>query len=166
MSRPRVAVVMGSDSDWSVMQACAARLKDFGLACDVQVLSAHRTPEDLATYVTGAREKGIEVFIAGAGMSAALAGTIAAQTTLPVIGVPIDSGSLGGIDALLSTVQMPAGVPVAGMAVGESGAINAAVLAAQILAVKDEALACKVDAFRQEQAERVRRKNRELRTEI
>ena len=166
MSRPRVAVVMGSDSDWSVMQACASRLKDFGLECDVQVLSAHRTPEDLAAYVTGAREKGIEVFIAGAGMSAALAGTIAAQTTLPVIGVPIDSGSLGGIDALLSTVQMPAGVPVAGMAVGEPGAINAAVLAAQVLALKDETLAAKVDAFKQEQAERVRQKNREHRREV
>lgn len=162
MSRPRVAVVMGSDSDWSVMQACASRLKDFGLECDVQVLSAHRTPEDLATYVTGAREKGIEIFIAAAGMSAALAGTIAAQTTLPVIGVPIDSGSLGGIDALLSTVQMPAGVPVAGMAVGEPGAINAAVLAAQVLALKDETLTAKVDAFKQSQAEGVRQKNREF----
>ncbi len=120
----------------------------------------------MAAYVTGAREKGIEIFIAGAGMSAALAGTIAAQTTLPVIGVPIDSGSLGGIDALLSTVQMPPGVPVAGMAVGEPGAINAAVLAAQVLALKDETLAAKVDAFRQSQAEGVRQKNRELRRKV
>ncbi len=166
MSRARVAILMGSDSDWEVMQDCAAQLGEFGMQADVQVMSAHRTPDDVAAYVKTAREKGIDVFIAAAGMSAGLAGMIAGLTTLPVIGVPVDSGSLGGMDALLSTVQMPPGVPVAGMAIGRAGAKNAAILAAQILALKDETLAARLKAFKQAQAEEVRQKNQNFRSII
>lgn len=162
MGKPRVAVLMGSDSDWKVMQACAAQLADFGIDADVQVMSAHRTPEDVVAYVKAAGQNDIAVFVAGAGMSAALAGTIAAHTMLPVIGVPIDSGSLNGMDALLSTVQMPPGVAVAGMAVGKAGAINAALFAAQILALSDATLKRKLDEFKKSRADQVRQANRRL----
>lgn len=163
MSECRVAVIMGSDSDWNVMQSCVEQLKAFGLTAEVRVLSAHRTPSDVVEFVQSAAEQGVEVFIAAAGMSAALAGTVAAHTNRPVIGVPVDSGGLGGLDALLSTVQMPPGVPVAGMAIGKPGARNAAILAAQILALKDDSVASKLTAFKTKQAEEVRRKDRDLR---
>ncbi len=163
MSERRVAVIMGSDSDWKVMQSCVEQLEALGLTAEVRVLSAHRTPGDVIEFVQSAAEQGIEVFIAAAGMSAALAGTVAAHTNRPVIGVPVDSGSLGGLDALLSTVQMPPGVPVAGMAIGKPGARNAAILAAQILALKDDAVAAALTAFKSKQAEEVRRKDRDLR---
>ena len=163
MSECRVAVMMGSDSDWKVMQACVEQLEDFGLTAEVRVLSAHRTPSDVTEFVQSAAEQGIEVFIAAAGMSAALAGTVAAHTNRPVIGVPVDSGGLGGLDALLSTVQMPPGVPVACMAIGKPGARNAAILAAQILALKDDSVASALTAFKKKQAEEVRRKDRNLR---
>ncbi|MCH8964734.1 MAG: 5-(carboxyamino)imidazole ribonucleotide mutase [Planctomycetes bacterium] len=163
MSECRVAVIMGSDSDWNVMQSCVEQLKAFGLTAEVRVLSAHRTPGDVVEFVQSAAEQGIEVFIAAAGMSAALAGIVAAHTNRPVIGVPVDSGGLGGLDALLSTVQMPPGVPVAGMAIGKPGARNAAILAAQILALKDDSVASALTAFKTKQAEEVRRKDRDLR---
>ena len=163
MSECRVAVMMGSDSDWKVMQSCVEQLEALGLTAEVRVLSAHRTPGDVVEFVQSADKQGIEVFIAAAGMSAALAGTVAAHTNRPVIGVPVDSGGLGGLDALLSTVQMPPGVPVAGMAIGKPGARNAAILAAQILALKDDSVASALTAFKKKQAEEVRRKDRDLR---
>ncbi len=163
MNECRVAVIMGSDSDWSVMQSCVEQLEALGLSAEVRVLSAHRTPGDVVEFVQSAQEQGIEVFIAAAGMSAALAGTVAAHTTRPVIGVPVESGGLGGLDALLSTVQMPPGVPVAGMAIGKPGARNAAILAAQILALKDDSVASALTAFKKNQADEVRRKDRGLR---
>ncbi len=166
MRSPRVAVMMGSDSDWKVMQACAAQLAEFGVEADVQVMSAHRTPDDVVAYVKSAGQNGIAVFVAGAGMSAALAGTIAAHTTLPVIGVPIDSGFMNGMDALLSTVQMPPGIAVAAMAVGKAGAINAAIFAVQILALSDATLKQKLDEFRKSRADKVREANSRLQSEM
>jgi phosphoribosylaminoimidazole carboxylase PurE protein len=146
----QVAILMGSDSDWETMSAAAKRLEAFGIGYDVRVLSAHRTPQRTAEYATGAAARGIKVFICGAGGAAHLAGAVAAQTTLPVIGVPLDASSLNGLDALLATVQMPKGVPVATVAVGGAGAENAAILAAQILALADSALADKLAAFKKE----------------
>ena len=163
MSECRVAVIMGSDSDWKVMESCVEQLKALGLTAEVRVLSAHRTPGDVVEFVRSASEQGIEVFIAAAGMSAALAGTVAAHTNRPVIGVPVDSGGLGGLDDLLSTVQMPPGVPVAGMAIGKPGARNAAILAAQILALKDDSVASALTALQEKQADDVRRQDRGLR---
>ena len=155
MSECRVAVIMGSDSDWKVMQSCVEQLEALGLTAEVRVLSAHRTPSDVIEFVQSAEEQGIEVFIAAAGMSAALSGAVAAHTNRPVIGVPVDSGGLGGLDALLSTVQMPPGVPVAGMAIGKPGAINAALLAAAILGTTDDAVATALDEYRQSQCNAV-----------
>jgi phosphoribosylaminoimidazole carboxylase PurE protein len=132
---------MGSKSDWPVMQAATATLESLGIRFEARVLSAHRTPEEAAGFVRDAVERGCGAFICAAGMAAHLAGAVAAQTVRPVIGVPIDAGSLGGIDALLSTVQMPGGIPVATVAIGKAGAKNAAFLAAQIFAVQDPALA-------------------------
>lgn len=162
----KVAVIMGSDSDWDVMENCVKQLKEFGIEADVNVLSAHRTPDDLHDYVASAGANNIGVFIAAAGLSAALAGTIAAHTSLPVIGVPIAAGALKGVDALLSTVQMPPGVPVACMGIGKPGAKNAAVLAAQILALGDEGLTAKLADFKRDQTEAVRAKNEKLRKKI
>jgi phosphoribosylaminoimidazole carboxylase PurE protein len=146
----QVAILMGSDSDWETMSAAAKRLEAFGIGCEVHVLSAHRTPERTAKYAAGAAGRGIKVFVCGAGGAAHLAGAVAAQTTLPVIGVPLDASSLGGFDALLATVQMPKGIPVATVAVGAAGAENAAILAAQILALSNAALAEKLAAFKRE----------------
>jgi phosphoribosylaminoimidazole carboxylase PurE protein len=148
--KTQVAILMGSDSDWETMSAAAKRLDAFGIGYDVRVLSAHRTPQRTAEYAAGATARGIKVFICGAGGAAHLAGAVAAQTTLPVIGVPLDASSLNGLDALLATVQMPKGVPVATVAVGGAGAENAAILAAQILALADSALADKLAAFKKE----------------
>lgn len=136
INKPLIGVVMGSASDREVMQGCVDVLEQLGIPHEVKVLSAHRTPEHSRTYAQTARERGIEVIVAGAGWAAHLAGAMAAQTTLPVIGIPIDSSPLKGIDALLSTVQMPSGIPVATVALGKGGAKNAGVLAAQILALK------------------------------
>ncbi len=133
MKRPVVAVIMGSRSDMPVMRHCCATLKKLGIAHTRQVLSAHRQPRAVAAFADGAQAIGYRVIIAGAGMSAHLAGAIAARTTLPVIGVPLISGTLRGVDAFLSTLQMPAGVPVATMSIGKAGAVNAALLAARIL---------------------------------
>jgi len=142
--KPRVAILMGSDSDLPVMAECVKALKAYGIACEVRVLSAHRTPDQATRFARAAEGRGIGVLICGAGGAAHLAGAVAAHTTLPVIGVPLASSPLSGFDALLSTVQMPPGVPVATVGVGAMGAANAGHLAAQILATSDAALKRKV----------------------
>ena len=149
----KVAVIMGSDSDLPVARKAAETLSSFGIPFEVHVYSAHRTPEEAKAFATGARQNGFGAIIALAGMAAHLAGAIAASTTLPVIGVPVKSGSLGGIDALLSTVQMPSGIPVATVAI--DGAVNAALLCAEIFSVSDDALAVALAKKRQADAEKV-----------
>ena len=161
-NNPFVAVLMGSDSDWPVMQAAVEVLRRLRIAVEVRITSAHRTPAATSQYVAEAAERGCAVFIAGAGMAAHLAGAVAAHTTRPVIGVPLDASSLGGMDALLSTVQMPGGFPVATVAVGKAGATNAGYLAAQVLAVADAALAQRLSVEREERARAVGEKNAEL----
>ncbi len=160
--KPQVGIVMGSDSDLPVMEGAVAMLKKFGIPFEMTVASAHRTPERAARFASTAKERGIQVIIAAAGHAAHLAGAMAAQTTLPVIGVPIDSSSLQGIDALLSTVQMPPGIPVATVAIGKPGAKNAGILAAQILALANPELAKMLDAYKQEMAVEVERKAKSL----
>lgn len=149
----KVAVIMGSDSDLPVARKAAETLSSFGIPFEVHVYSAHRTPEEAKAFATEARQNGFGAIIALAGMAAHLAGAIAASTTLPVIGVPVKSGSLGGIDALLSTVQMPSGIPVATVAI--DGAVNAALLCAEIFSVSDDALAVALAKKRQADAEKV-----------
>jgi phosphoribosylaminoimidazole carboxylase PurE protein len=144
----KVAVLMGSKSDLTVMEESAATLKQFGLDCEMRIMSAHRTPEEVLAFSKDAKANGFSVIIAGAGMAAHLAGVVAAHTTLPVIGVPIASSSLGGLDALLAMVQMPPGVPVATMGIGKAGAKNAALLAVEILALNDEALRKRLAQYR------------------
>jgi phosphoribosylamine--glycine ligase len=163
MTQPKVAIVLGSDSDYPVVEDMIKILKDFGIAHELTVTSAHRSPERTHLYAAALEERGIEVVIACAGAAAHLAGVIAAHTILPVIGVPIDSSPLGGLDALLSTSMMPAGVPVATMGIGKPGASNAAVLAAQILARSDPALAERLRHYKQQLADRVQRQDSELR---
>ncbi len=155
MTKPFVAVLMGSDSDLPVMQATLDVLKSFEITTEVKVTSAHRTPVATHSYVTDAEVRGCGVFICAAGLAAHLAGAVAGITTLPVIGVPIDAGPLQGMDALLSTAMMPGGVPVATVAIGSAGAKNAGYLAAQILATGDKELALAVKADRQKNAEAV-----------
>lgn len=162
----RAGIVMGSDNDWSVMKKCSAILKDFGIGHEVRVISAHRTPADAHEYATSAKDRGLEVLIGAAGMSAALSGVLAANTTLPVIGVPVDSGPLTGVDAALSTMQMPPGIPVACMAIGSAGARNAAIFAAQILAGSDAEMAEKLKQFKADQVESVRMKDKALQEKL
>ncbi|MEX1236733.1 MAG: 5-(carboxyamino)imidazole ribonucleotide mutase [Pseudomonadales bacterium] len=162
MTSPFVAILMGSDSDLPVMKAACDVLASFGVDYEVRVTSAHRTPDDTSAYVKDAEGRGCVVFIAGAGMAAHLAGAVAAQTLKPVIGVPIDAGPLQGIDALLSTAQMPGGIPVATVAIGKAGAKNAGYLAAQIIAVSNEDLKKKLIAERAANAEAIREKNKTL----
>jgi len=150
-----VAVMMGSNSDMDVMSRASARLEDFGIDHEVVVTSAHRSPEQTAEYVRTAKRRGLKVLIVGAGRAAHLAGAAAANTTLPVLGVPLASGALQGIDALLATVQMPSGVPVATLAIGGAGAENAAILAAQIIALGDTKLAARLERRRREMARAV-----------
>jgi 5-(carboxyamino)imidazole ribonucleotide mutase len=164
-TRSRVAILMGSDSDWPIMSAAASRLDALGIPCEAHVLSAHRSPDATARFARGARAAGIEVLICGAGAAAHLAGAVAAQTTLPVIGVPLDASGMGGLDALLATVQMPPGVPVATVAVGKFGAENAAVLAAQILAVADTKIAARLEQHKQTMARGVADKDAKLQKE-
>lgn len=161
-NNPRVGILMGSDSDWEVMSAAANRLERFGIPYEAQVTSAHRSPERTGAYASEARERGIQVLIVGAGAAAHLAGVVAAYTTLPVIGVPLDATSLRGLDALLATVQMPAGVPVATVAIGKAGAENAAILAAQILSLADRTLAQKLNELKADLARQVDEKNARL----
>lgn len=157
---------MGSDSDAAVMQGAADVLGELGIACDMTVASAHRSPERVMTLVREAPGRGVKVFIVGAGAAAHLAGVVAAHTTLPVIGVPIDSTALKGLDALLSTVQMPPGVPVATVSIGKPGATNAGVLAAQILAVGDQGIAARLEAYKKKLADKVEQAAERLRSQI
>ena len=161
-----VSIVMGSDSDLETMQECANVLRDFGVRFDMQVLSAHRTPMLVSDFATRAQKKGRKVIIAGAGGAAHLAGAVAANTILPVIGVPLAATQLSGFDALLATVQMPAGVPVATVAVGIPGARNAGLLAVQILALSDAALTAKLKKYKDAMAQNCQDKNKKLQAKI
>jgi 5-(carboxyamino)imidazole ribonucleotide mutase len=155
MAQPPVAIIMGSQSDWSTMRHAAATLDELGVAYDARIVSAHRTPDRLVAFAKGARSEGFKVVIAGAGGAAHLPGMTAAMTPLPVFGVPVESKALSGRDSLLSIVQMPAGVPVGTLAIGRAGAVNAALLAAAVLALADPALAERLDAWRSRQSRNV-----------
>ena len=159
---PKVGILMGSDSDLPVMRAAADFLKDMGIECEMTVASAHRTPAKVMEYTKSDPERGIRIIIAGAGMAAHLAGVIASHTDLPVIGVPLDASPLGGMDALLATVQMPPGIPVATMGIGKAGAKNAAVLACRILALEDKDIADKLVRFRDKMIQEVNEKARNI----
>jgi phosphoribosylamine--glycine ligase len=160
---PTVLIVMGSDSDMHVMEGTALLLQEFGISYDIVIASAHRTPERTIKLAVNAEKTGVQLIIAGAGMAAHLAGVLAAHTILPVIGVPIDSSPLNGIDALVSTVQMPPGVPVATMAIGKAGAKNAAVFSAQIIGLKNPHVAKRLRAFKKKMAKEVEKKSKALR---
>ena len=160
----KVGIIMGSDSDRPIVEKAVSTLKDLGIPCQVHVFSAHRTPEEARAFALSARENGFGVLIAAAGMAAHLAGAIAANTTLPVIGIPLSSSNLDGMDALLSTVQMPSGIPVATVAI--NGGVNAALLSAQILAVSDPDLADKLQQLRKEAKEKVLEKDRRISEEL
>jgi 5-(carboxyamino)imidazole ribonucleotide mutase len=163
MDNPKVLIVMGSDSDLPVMDEAARVLDEFGIPYELRVSSAHRSPQRTAELAAGAAGRGIRVVIAGAGMAAHLAGVVAAETVLPVIGVPIGGGALNGVDALYATVQMPGGIPVATMAIGKAGAKNAGLLAVQILAVGDERLLDRMAAYRVEMSREVERRDEAVR---
>jgi 5-(carboxyamino)imidazole ribonucleotide mutase len=156
MANPLVGIVMGSTSDWDTMKAAAKMLEDFGVPYDARAMSAHRTPDLVSEWAGGAAGRGMKAIIAGAGGAAHLAGVVAAHTTLPVLGVPMPSKHLQGLDSLLSTVQMPKGIPVATFAIGDAGAANAALYAVAMLALSDAALAKKLVEFRAKQAEAVK----------
>ncbi len=153
----KISIIMGSQSDLETVNETINTLKEFGVGFEVRVLSAHRTPKELVAYVEQAQKKGIKVFIAAAGGAAALAGVIAAHTTLPVIGIPIETSSLKGMDSLLSTVQMPAGIPVASMAIGRAGAKNAALFALEILATADKAIEMKLTAHKKSMRDKIKK---------
>ncbi len=160
-----VAILMGSDSDLPRLQPCIEQLSELDIACEVRVLSAHRTPDEVVAFVSAAPANGVRVFICAAGGAAHLAGVVAAHTVLPVLGIPLDNPPLGGLDALLSTVQMPGGVPVATFGVGAGGPVNAALCAARILALSDPKLAERVQRFRSTQRERVLKKDAAVRAQ-
>lgn len=166
MNKPFVAILMGSDSDLPVMQSTLDTLTGLGVAWEVKITSAHRTPQETHHFVVDADTRGCQVFIAAAGLAAHLAGTVASLTTRPVIGVPLEAGSLQGMDSLLSTVQMPPGIPVACVAIGKTGAKNAAYLAAQIIAVNDEALRLRIQADRASHTAQVLAKDRALQASL
>jgi len=166
MTHPFVAILMGSDSDLPVMKSTLDTLASFGVPYEVRISSAHRTPAATAEYVADADQRGCAVFIAAAGLAAHLAGAVAAHTIRPVIGVPMEGGPLNGFDALLSTVQMPGGIPVASVAIGKAGAKNAAYLAAQILALQDSALAQRLKDDRARTADQIAVKNQELQASL
>lgn len=157
MKNPKVVIVMGSDSDWPTVQETAKILKEFKVPFEVRVLSAHRTPQETAEYASKLESRGVKVAVAAAGGAAALAGVIAAHTNLPVIGIPIEASSLNGIDSLLSTVQMPPGVPVATVAIGKMGSKNAAYLAIRILALSDKKLSQGITLFKKKQVEKIKK---------
>jgi len=164
MSKSLVLIVMGSESDLPVMEEAAKVLKEFGVSHEMRISSAHRAPKKTGLMAAEARDRGVRVIIAGAGMAAHLAGVVAAETTLPVIGVPMPGGALNGVDALYSTVQMPGGIPVATMAIGKAGAKNAGLFAVQILALADNELVGKLAVFRQSMADEVEEKDARLLT--
>ena len=156
MKKSLVGIIMGSTSDWGIMQQAAAQLRNFGVPYETHVISAHRTPDIAFEYAQTAIERGLRCIIAGAGGAAHLAGAMAAKTTLPILGVPVPSKHLQGMDSLLSTVQMPKGIPVATFAIGEAGAANAGLFAVALLALSDPATAARLESFRKEQAERIK----------
>lgn len=160
----KVAIIMGSDSDWPVVKGACEQLRQFGIPFEAHILSAHRTPTQAAEFARNARANGFGVLICAAGMAAHLAGAFAGNSTLPVIGIPMKGGAMDGLDALLATVQMPSGIPVATVAIG--GAKNAAVLAAQILSVSDDDLARKLDEAREEMARQIAKKEEKLQSEL
>src|SRR5919201_3919753 len=164
MSHPLVALIMGSSSDWETMKHAADMLERFGVEHERHIVSAHRTPVWMAEFAGGAEARGVEVIIAGAGGTAHLPGMVAAHTVLPVLGVPVQSAALQGLDSLLSIVQMPGGVPVATLAIGKAGATNAGILAAQILALSDPAIARKLLAHKQKLVDGVEAKSKELKS--
>ncbi|HKD02363.1 MAG TPA: 5-(carboxyamino)imidazole ribonucleotide mutase [Terriglobales bacterium] len=166
MNKPVVSIVMGSDSDLEIMKEAGKSLDDFGIAYEIDVTSAHRSPDRTAEYARKAAERGIKVIIAGAGGAAHLAGVIAAHTTLPVIGVPIPATSLNGMDSLLATVQMPAGIPVATVAIGKPGATNAGILAAQMISLADAGVAQKITAHKEKLAKGVEEKSKKLKASL
>ena len=162
MSKPFVVVVMGSDSDLVIVEKTLDTLSDLEVDFEVKVTSAHRTPEQTSSYIKDAESRGAQVFIAAAGLAAHLAGAVSANTTKPVIGIPIETGPLNGLDALLSTVQMPGGCPVATVAIGSAGAKNAAILAAQMIALSDEALAERLLEEKKKMVDQVQKKDQQL----
>ena len=166
MSKPLVSIVMGSDSDLEIMREAAKALDEFGIAYEMDVTSAHRSPDRTADYAKKASGRGIRVIIAGAGGAAHLAGVIAAHTTLPVIGVPIPATSLQGMDSLLAIVQMPAGIPVATVAIGKPGATNAGILAAQMIGLSDSSVAKKLEAYKEKLAKGVDEKSKKLKAAL
>ncbi len=165
-AQPDVAILMGSDSDWPVMQKSTEILAQFDIAFEVKITSAHRTPQQTHEYVVDAEKRGVKIFIAAAGLAAHLAGAVSAITVRPVIGVPIESGGLGGMDALLSTVQMPAGIPVATVAIGSAGSKNAAHLAIQMLALSDERLKQRIWNMRLENQQEIQRKDEKIQGQL
>jgi phosphoribosylaminoimidazole carboxylase PurE protein len=162
MAKPVVGILMGSDSDLPIMQEAGAMLREFGIEYEMTIASAHRTPKKVLEYSQSAERRGLKVIIAGAGWAAHLAGVVASQTTLPVVGVPIDSSALKGIDALLSTVQMPGGIPVATMSLGKAGAKNAGIFAAQIIGTSDVKVANRLKVFKVEMEQDVEEKAKKL----
>lgn len=160
----KIAIIMGSDSDWPVVQGACKQLKSLSIPFDVRILSAHRTPDDAAAFAKSARENGFGVIICAAGMAAHLAGAFAANTTLPVIGIPMKGGAGDGMDALLSTVQMPSGIPVATVAL--NGAKNAAILAAQMLAIHDSTIAAALDSARAQMKQEIAKKNEQINQQV
>ncbi len=166
MTKPQVLILMGSDSDLPVMEEGAKVLAEFGVPCEMRISSAHRSPEKTATLAAEAAARGVKVIIAGAGMAAHLAGVVAAETVLPVIGVPLGGGVLNGLDALYAMVQMPGGIPVATMAIGPAGAKNAGLLAVQIIALGDERLMEKLRAYKQKMADDVAAKDSALQQKL
>lgn len=155
VKKPEVAIVMGSDSDWPLLESAAKTLAEFDVAYEVRVISAHRTPEDAAQYSSGAARRGIKVILSAAGGAAHLGGVLAAHTTLPVVGIPVKGGALNGIDSLLSTIQMPAGIPVATVTLGSAGPVNAALFAVQIMALSRPGLAKKFAAYKKRLKQKV-----------
>ena len=165
-SNAPVALLMGSHNDWPTIRAAVDTLRRFGVSVDAHVISAHRTPNTVITFMEGAEERGLKVIIAAAGGAAHLAGVVAAHTTLPVIGIPVEGGALHGLDALLATVQMPGGIPVATVALGKGGPVNAAILAVQILALSDSELAEKLKEYKKSLADSVAQGEATLQQEL
>ncbi len=166
MANSTVAIVMGSSSDWKIVEHCFQTLEKFGIKTDVKVMSAHRTPHEACEFAENARANGTKVIIGAAGGAAHLAGVLAGHTTLPVIGIPMPAWALDGMDSLLSTVQMPRGVPVATVAIGKAGAVNAAILAVQILALSDEVLADRLVQYKKDMHDEVLQSNADLQKQI
>ncbi len=166
MAKPKVAIVMGSASDWKVVEHCFQTLEEFGLTAEVKVMSAHRTPHEACTFAENASKNGFKVIIGAAGGAAHLAGVLAGHTTLPVIGIPMPAWALDGLDSLLATVQMPRGVPVATVAIGKAGAVNAAILAVQMMALSDPALKRKLVSYKAKMRKAVLKSDADLQKQI